>query len=57
MANSVDPDETAQFEPSHLYLYCLQRYMFWCAGLKGYTEKEKQSCLYAVISSFDKQLH
>ena len=27
MANSVDPDETAHCEPSHLDLHCLQRYM------------------------------
>ena len=26
LANSVDPDETAHYEPSHLDLHCLQRY-------------------------------
>ena len=25
MSNSVDPDETAHYEPSHLDLRCLQR--------------------------------
>ena len=25
MSNSVDPDETAQYEPSHLGLRCLQK--------------------------------
>ena len=26
MANSVDPDETARFDPSHLDLHCLHSY-------------------------------
>ena len=29
MANSVDPDETAHHEPSHLDLHGLQRYLFF----------------------------
>ena len=28
MANSVDPDEMAHYEPSHLDLHCLQRYLY-----------------------------
>ena len=35
MANSVNPDETAHYEPSHLDLHYLQRYLIWSAGLKG----------------------
>ena len=35
MSNSVEPDEMAHDEPSHLDLDCLQRYMLWSAGLKG----------------------
>ena len=35
MANSVDPDETARDEPSHLDLHCLNRHLFLSAGLKG----------------------
>ena len=35
MANSVYPDEMAHHEPSHLDLHCLQRYLFWSAGMKG----------------------
>ena len=42
MANSVDPDETARNEPSHLDLRCLHRYWFWSVefekvqvGIKG----------------------
>ena len=35
MANSLDPDETAHNEPSHLDLHCLHRYLFWSAGPKG----------------------
>ena len=34
-ANRVDPDEMARYEPSHLDLHCLHRYLFWSAGLKG----------------------
>ena len=36
MENSVDPDETAHYEPSHLDLHCLHKYLFWSARLKGY---------------------
>ena len=36
MANIVDPDEMAHYEPSHLDLHCLQRYMFWSAVLKEF---------------------
>ena len=35
MANSVDPDEMACYEPSHRDLHCLHGYWFWSAGLKG----------------------
>ena len=35
MANSVDPDETARYEPYHLALHCLQRYLNWAVGTKG----------------------
>ena len=35
MVNSVDPDETARNEPSHLDLHCLHRYCFWSPRLKG----------------------
>ena len=37
-ANSVDPDETARYELSHLDLHCLHRYLFWSAMLKGLME-------------------
>ena len=35
MANSIDPDETAHYEPFHLDVHCLHRYLFWSTGLKG----------------------
>ena len=38
MANSVDPDETAHYEPSHLDLHCLQKYLSWSNGLTGLTQ-------------------
>ena len=34
MANTVDPDEMAHNEPSHLDQHCLHRYLFWSAWLK-----------------------
>ena len=34
MAHSVDPDEMAHYEPSHLDLHYLHRKLFWSAGLK-----------------------
>ena len=36
IANSVDPDEMAHYEPSHLDLHCLQRHPHWSAGMKEY---------------------
>ena len=36
MANSVDPDETAHYEPSHLDLNCLQSHQYWSVGVKGF---------------------
>ena len=37
MANSVDTDEMAHYEPSHLDLHCLQRYLYWSSVTKGLT--------------------
>ena len=34
LANSVDPDEMAHYEPSHQDLHRLQRYPVWSARLK-----------------------
>ena len=39
MGNSVDPDEMAHYEPSHLALHCLHRYLFLSAGLLGLKKK------------------
>ena len=36
-ATYVDPDETVQFEQSHLDLHCLHRYLYRSTGLKGLT--------------------
>ena len=33
MANRVDPDETARYEPSHLNLHCLPKHLCWYTGL------------------------
>ena len=37
MTNSVDPDEMAHYEPSHLDLHCLQRFLFCSARLKWFS--------------------
>ena len=34
MSNSVHPDETAHYEPSHQDVHCLHRYLLWSVGLK-----------------------
>ena len=39
LENSVDPDEMAHYEPSHLDLYCLCRCLYWSTGLKGLNER------------------
>ena len=44
MTNSVDQDETAHYEPSHLDLHCLLSYLYKSTGLKG---------LYLDYRSFD----
>ena len=38
MANSVDPDEMALSEPSHLDLLCLQRGLFQSAWVYKFSE-------------------
>ena len=38
MANSVDPDETARYEPSHPGLHYLHRPLCWSAVLNGLRE-------------------
>ena len=35
MTNSVDLDETARYKLSHQALHCLQKLLFFSAGLKG----------------------
>ena len=37
MAITVDPDETAHYEPSHLDLQCLQNQLLLCLALYGLT--------------------
>ena len=41
MANSVDPDETACYELSHLDLHCLRKYLCWSTGLKGLNKVDR----------------
>ena len=35
IANSLDSDETAHCDPSHLDLHCMQNYLLWSTGLNG----------------------
>ena len=35
LASSVDPDEMARHEPSHLDLHCLHSCLYWSIGLSG----------------------
>ena len=35
MASSVNPGEMSHYEPSHLDLHCLHRYLYLSIGLKG----------------------
>ena len=39
--NSVDPDETARHEPSHLDLHFFHKYLFWSTGPKGFRGNDK----------------
>ena len=34
MSNSVEPDETAHYEPSHQDLHCLHRHLVWYTGME-----------------------
>ena len=38
MSNSVDPDETAHYEPSHLELRCLQKPTIIACGSESFKE-------------------
>ena len=49
MTNSVDPDEMAHYEPSHLDLHCLQRYLFQSARLKRLRLGRKKDCIVCAI--------
>ena len=48
MVNSVDPDETARYEPSHLDLHCLHMYLSWSDGL----EELKSVMIMMIINQF-----
>ena len=40
MADSVDPDEMAHYEPSYQDLHSLQRYLYWSAEMKDLRQYE-----------------
>ena len=45
MSNSIDPDETAHYEPSHLDLCCLQKSIIIACG----SERVKCSLILALL--------
>ena len=50
--NSVDPDETACYEPSDLDLHCLQSYLYWSVGMKGFSTNDNYSKWHFEIHLF-----
>ena len=48
IASSVDPDEMAHEEPSHMDLHCLHRYLCCSTGLKGLRNNDQ--ALYSIGS-------
>ena len=55
MANSIDPDETARYKPSHQDLHCLHRDLLWSKGIKGVRGQYAldTSRLYAITAQGD----
>ena len=51
MANTVDPDETAHYEPSHLDLQCLQIQLLLCLVLYEISYSDNVMALYHYSSS------
>ena len=52
MANSVDPDEMACYEPSHLDLHCLQRYLYWSVWMKQLNPLSLFTSLWTLMVSY-----
>ena len=57
MANSVDPNGMAHYEPSHQDLHCLQKQLFWSTGqnhpltqAKSIPSKTQQTLLETVAA-------
>ena len=50
IASSVDPDEMAHDEPSHLDLHCLHRCLYQSTGFKGlYTKNIQKITKYTYV--------
>ena len=47
MSNSIEPDETAHYEPSHLDLCCLQKFIIIAYG----SERVKHVYLYNMVTN------
>ena len=48
-ANTVDLDETAHYEPSHLDLHCLQIQLLFCLALSRLTSNKQNRCCILFI--------
>ena len=57
MANNVDPDETARYEPSHQDLHCLQKTLFSSAELKGLRSTYRFAWSYKYSSDYRNKGH
>ena len=49
MSNSIDPDETAHYEPSHLDLCCLQKPIIIACGSERVKQKDLLNMLIILI--------
>ena len=55
IGNRVEPDDTAHYELSHLDLHCLQRYLYWYAGMKRLNFTPNVNSIWIVIYNIQNQ--
>ena len=54
MVNSVDSYKMARYEPSHLDLHCLYKYIYWSVGInrvKNTEQCQKMEAISPIIAS------
>ena len=57
MSNSVDPDETAHYKPSHLDLRCLQKPIIIAYGSERVEINAKKAIIFVQTFSLFPKLH